>query len=169
MPTGLKIGLGILAGCGCLGLGTVLLGTIAAIALPFFLTKRHVIRAPEAKTYIGSLNRANQAYFLENGQFTDNLEALQIGIPAETENYRYDLQLLANELPSVIATATPKQNTQSAMTGAVFALPMDNEDDLISTTVICQSLELGSAPPDAPKAPETLDQPIQCPPGSEAI
>ena len=55
----------------------------------------------EAKTYIGSMNRAQQAYYLENGDFAtearmitiadadEALSVLGLGITPNTENYSY--------------------------------------------------------------------------------
>lgn len=42
----------------------------------------------EAKTYVGSMNRAQQAYFLEKGSFTNSI-APYSEIPLETNKYKY--------------------------------------------------------------------------------
>jgi hypothetical protein len=70
------------------------LGLIAIVA-PAFLgsfscgTKA---RSSEAKAYVGSMGKAQQAFWLENGVLGQSIPALAIGIKEETDNYRYDLQ-----------------------------------------------------------------------------
>ena len=45
----------------------------------------------EAQTYIGSINRGQQAYFLESSDFADSLDKLGLGIQEETDNYKYEI------------------------------------------------------------------------------
>ena len=89
----------------------IIIGILAAIALPSFLNQANRARQSEAATYIGSMNRAQQAFYLENSRFTDDLGALGLGISAETEFYNYEIDgsQLA-ETPSVVTNqAQPKQ------------------------------------------------------------
>jgi type IV pilus assembly protein PilA len=67
----------------------IIIGILAAIALPSFLNQASKARQSEAKTYVGSMNRANQTYYLEKQQFGPNLGALAVGIAFTTENYGY--------------------------------------------------------------------------------
>lgn len=70
----------------------IIIGILAAIALPSFLNQANKARASEAKTYTGSMNRAQQAYILENPEFvTDqaDIPKLGLGIKTQTENYTY--------------------------------------------------------------------------------
>lgn len=69
----------------------VIIGILSAIALPSFLNQANKARQSEAKTYVGSINRAQQAYFTEYGQFGANMEALDAGIDLETQNYEYTI------------------------------------------------------------------------------
>jgi type IV pilus assembly protein PilA len=47
----------------------IIVGVLAAIALPSFLNQIGKARGSEAKSTLGSVNRAQQAYRLENGTF----------------------------------------------------------------------------------------------------
>jgi type II secretory pathway pseudopilin PulG len=47
----------------------IIIGILAAIALPSFLNQANKAKQSEAKTYVGSMNRGQQAYFLENDTF----------------------------------------------------------------------------------------------------
>ena len=67
----------------------IIIGILAAIALPSFLNQAAKARQSEAKTYTGSMNRSQQAYYLEKQQFAPNLSALAVGIAFTTENYGY--------------------------------------------------------------------------------
>jgi type IV pilus assembly protein PilA len=68
----------------------IIIGILAAIALPSFLNQANRARQSEAQTYVGSMNRAQQAYYLERTQFSGNLGALGLGIPETTQYYRYE-------------------------------------------------------------------------------
>lgn len=67
----------------------IIIGILAAIALPSFLNQAAKARQSEAKTYVGSANRAQQTYYLEKQRFADSLENLAIGIAQTTANYAY--------------------------------------------------------------------------------
>ncbi|MHC5598676.1 MAG: type IV pilin-like G/H family protein [Nostoc sp.] len=67
----------------------IIIGILSAIALPSFLNQANKAKQSEAKTYTGSLNRAQQAYYLENTAFSTQISALGLGILSETVNYQY--------------------------------------------------------------------------------
>ncbi len=111
----------------------IIIGILSAIALPSFLNQANKAKQSEAKTYIGSMNRAQQAYYLENGNFAFNgsdaslttdalaFSALGLGITPETENYSYaigGITGLAAGSSAVNNTATPSVGLTPA-TGAV--------------------------------------------------
>ncbi len=66
----------------------IIIGILAAIALPSFLNQANKARQVEAKTYVGSMNRAQQAYYLEETEFAPGIEQLELGI-SESQNYTY--------------------------------------------------------------------------------
>ena len=70
----------------------IIIGILSAIALPSFLNQATKARQSEAKNYIGSINRAQQAYYLENNNaFTTSVVVLALGIKTQTENYKYEI------------------------------------------------------------------------------
>ncbi|MGC1217560.1 MAG: type IV pilin-like G/H family protein [Phormidesmis sp.] len=71
----------------------IIIGILSAIALPSFLNQANKAKQSEAKTYTGSMNRAQQAYYLENSEFTEELPTLGLGIQPSTENYSYSITL----------------------------------------------------------------------------
>jgi type IV pilus assembly protein PilA len=55
----------------------VIIGVLSAIALPSFLNQSAKARGSEAKANLGSMNRAQQAYRLENGTFASSINSLK--------------------------------------------------------------------------------------------
>jgi type IV pilus assembly protein PilA len=69
----------------------IIIGILSAIALPSFLNQANKAKQSEAKQYIGSMNRAQQAKFAEDGNFKSAVIDLGIGIKTQTSNYTYTI------------------------------------------------------------------------------
>ena len=67
----------------------IIIGILAAIALPSFLNQANKARQSEATTTVGAINRGQQAYNLENQFFSKSIRGLGIGVQADTNNYEY--------------------------------------------------------------------------------
>jgi type IV pilus assembly protein PilA len=69
----------------------IIIGILAAIALPTFLNQANKAKQSEAKTYLGSMNRAQQAYYMENSIFADNpnFGELGLGFASQTNYYLF--------------------------------------------------------------------------------
>jgi prepilin-type N-terminal cleavage/methylation domain-containing protein len=67
----------------------IIIGILSAIALPSFLNQAKKARQSEAKTYVGSLNRGQQAFYTENDAFTSSVDAMGVGVATQTANYTY--------------------------------------------------------------------------------
>ena len=67
----------------------IIVGILSAIALPTFLDQAGKARESEAKTNLGALNRGQQAYRLENGEFASSISDLDVGI--QNDIYSYSL------------------------------------------------------------------------------
>lgn len=70
----------------------IIIGILAAIALPAFLNQANKAKQSEAKTYVGSMNRGQQAYYLEKNEFVtqdQDFGKLGLGVATETQNYQY--------------------------------------------------------------------------------
>ena len=65
----------------------IIIGVLAAIALPSLLGQVNKAKQSEARNYVGTVNRSQQAYFLEYQKFATNLSELQVGIKSQSENY----------------------------------------------------------------------------------
>jgi len=121
---------------------------LSAIALPSFLGCSNKAKQSEAKQYISSMNRAQQAYFADKGAFSNSLTALGLGIKTQTINYNY----------SAIATKTAafsygvsRSNNLRSYVGAVFLLPVSQAANDAKTTVsiLCETntFERNTQPP----------------------
>ncbi|MBE9007170.1 prepilin-type N-terminal cleavage/methylation domain-containing protein [Fortiea sp. LEGE XX443] len=67
----------------------IIIGVLAAIALPSLLGQVNKAKQSEARNNVGAINRAQQAYFLEAQTFSTDLSQLGIGIRTQTDNYDY--------------------------------------------------------------------------------
>ena len=73
----------------------IIIGILAAIALPSFLNQANKAKQSEAKTYVGSMNRAQQAYYMEKSSTfapQASFGELGLGIQADTTNYSYKIE-----------------------------------------------------------------------------
>ena len=109
-------------------------GVLAAIALPSYLSQANKARQTEAKTYVGTINRGQQVYFLEHSAF-GTLADLEINIPPSTGLYNY---ASAPEVGSVAAhtTATPRFTSTAAYSGRVWIISASGS----TTSVLCENL-----------------------------
>jgi len=72
----------------------IIIGILSAIALPAFLNQANRARESEARSTLGSINRSQQAYRLENAEYADNFTDLQTAVASfdlDQENYSYDI------------------------------------------------------------------------------
>ncbi len=97
----------------------IIIGILAAIALPSMLNNASRAKEGEARTYSGAVNRAQQVYRLENPTFAGSLTDLQINVPASTQYYDYSISQHTSTLGEY--QATPKQPDLAAFTGCARA------------------------------------------------
>jgi prepilin-type N-terminal cleavage/methylation domain-containing protein len=98
----------------------IIIGILSAIALPSFLNQANKARQSEAQTYVGSINRGQQAYYLEQGDTFGNLSDLELGI-SDTENYTYASVPSGSGLTAeALTTADPGSSALKGYAGLVF-------------------------------------------------
>jgi type IV pilus assembly protein PilA len=120
----------------------IIIGILAAIALPSFLNQANKARESEAKTYVGSMNRGQQAYYLENGEFSSpgstSIGTLGLGIQSQTRNYIYDI---AGGLATKKVTnqALPQQDAVKAFIGGVALGTITATSEATTLAVLCQA------------------------------
>ena len=132
----------------------IIIGILSAIALPSFLNQANKAKQSEAKTYVGSMNRAQQAFYLEKGRFTDSTSDLGLGITTETANYSYSIDLSANTVSSNGSVATNKAQAKGealkGYAGGVALADVSGTTDKTTIGVLCEADAAGTgAPADA--------------------
>ncbi|MGD1905173.1 MAG: type IV pilin-like G/H family protein [Leptolyngbyaceae cyanobacterium] len=89
----------------------IIIGILSAIALPSFLNQASRAKESEAKVYIGSLNRGQQAYRLEHSSFANDLSLMEVGVSTSTDFYNYSLVTSGTDGDSaeMLATSTDQE------------------------------------------------------------
>ena len=68
----------------------LIIGILAAVALPQYQKAVYKARYTQGITWVESIWQAEQRYFLANGNYTDDVEELDIDVPAATSYTRED-------------------------------------------------------------------------------
>ncbi|MFQ4139578.1 type IV pilin-like G/H family protein [Nodosilinea sp. PGN35] len=114
----------------------IIIGILAAIALPSFLNQANKARQSEARTYVGSVNRAQQAYRLENPVFAPNISTLGIGIVEDTTYYAYSV--VAAGAGGTYTNGTSKDVGVKSYQGVV-QLKQQTGQEATSIAVLCEA------------------------------
>jgi type II secretory pathway pseudopilin PulG len=162
---GVPVFVWILGGCGCLGAGAFVILILAAIALPSFLNQIGKARGSEAKSILGTVNRAQQAHYLEKGSFAKSLDKLDARFSPKYFSYKV---VTSNPKLDAFTTATPivpDQNLKSYV-GFVFLI-----DPATSNVIsgVCESNEPSQKPLDPPLPPLSPGAAVECLPGSSLV
>lgn len=135
----------------------IIIGILAAVALPSLLSQTNKAKQVEARNSIGAMNRAQQAFYLEAGKFTDQMTSLGIGQKEETVNYTY--KVIGGEAAGQ-NKATAKIETLKGYTGGVFATAAAAGAESVTSAVVCEAKDAGKAEPkDAVKPADAAKQP----------
>ncbi len=124
----------------------IIIGILSAIALPSFLNQANKAKESEAKQYVGSMNRQQQAYFLEKDEYTTNIAQLGLGIASETENYVYGISSNANTGVTNYGDGASKSDTLRTFIGGVQAARIGAASEATTLAVLCQTDEVNSVP-----------------------
>lgn len=119
----------------------IIIGILAAVALPSLLSQTNKAKQVEARNNVGAMNRAQQAVYLEQNQFATNMPQLGVGIPTATTNYKYGFQKTGDTNVANIATAR-KANLKPYV-GLVWTQTINNQ----STTqaLLCEQTNPATA------------------------
>lgn len=136
----------------------------------------------EAKQFIASINRGQQAYYAEYGKFSDDITQLDLGLADQTEDYDYTLassmgpvqtsynQRESAQFESAIAIAKPyDMNTGKSYTGAVFAYKEKGSDMVTTIAAICESDRENATYAETWNPPTFDAKEIKCPPGTTML
>lgn len=162
-------------------------GALVSLMLPFYDFECHCFFSGDShqklKTAayhnLGSISRAQQAYFLERKEFATHFEDLQVGINPDTEDYRYQILEPMVPVPSIdyplpkppgdrvfaIAQSKNSRLNPSYLSG-VFVISDPNPSERTTAFVICRTkLE----PSSLSQLPRRVGDEIICPPGTQTV
>ena len=129
----------------------IIIGILSAIALPSFLNQAKKAKQSEAKTYVGSMNRGQQAFMTENDMFTTSIDAMGIGISTTTANYTYTATSNATDGPGGLARSTNSSATVVASSGLknygglVYLKQIGANSELTSLAYLCENNDIAVA------------------------
>jgi len=125
----------------------IIIGILAAIALPSFLNQSNKAKQSEAKTYVGTLNKGQQAYYTEKNRFGSDVAILGVGVKTITENYNYLSQgTTAATVTGNFATSTGTARAVAlrGYAGRVQLHTVVSTSDVTSLAVLCEANQAGT-------------------------
>ncbi|NJK60223.1 MAG: prepilin-type N-terminal cleavage/methylation domain-containing protein [Oscillatoriales cyanobacterium SM2_1_8] len=133
----------------------IIIGILAAIALPSFLNQAQKARQSEAKTYTGSMNRSQQAFYLEKQTFAATIGFLGLGINTQTDNYKYGIdvatQIAKDTTPANVANNTWVNNygvqratTLKGYAGTTWVGQTQSGDEANTLAILCENTQTGA-------------------------
>jgi type IV pilus assembly protein PilA len=124
----------------------IIIGILSAIALPSFLNQANKAKQSEAKTYVGSMNRAQQAYYLEKGEFVSggaatDFSKLGLGVATTTGNYTYKITNGGTGISTVenIASVNNATGSVKAYLGGVSVSTVKGTNEASTLAVLCEA------------------------------
>jgi type IV pilus assembly protein PilA len=131
----------------------VIIGALAAIALPSYLNQVAKARGSEAKANMGSLNRSQQAYRWEHGRFTNQLNNLDVKL---TNKY-YNYSIVSGDTNDTRAITISQQPDLKVSSGAV------SQNNDVFSQIICESVNTQSINTSAAIPTGGSGLPLGCP------
>ena len=137
----------------------IIIGIVSALALPSFLNQAAKAEQSEAKTYVGAIIRAQQAYRLENKSFAPDITTLQIGLPTDTLSYTY---ILTNNDNTALVNANSKDAQQlRSYAGGVIVV-----ESGLTVAIACQTTGVTNVAPNVNLNPNAG---ASCPPPGQVM
>ena len=125
----------------------IIIGILAAIALPAFLNQANKAKQSEAKQYVGALMRSQQAYFLEKSAFTEDVKYLAKPVSTQTDNYKYPMDVTnggATDETVNVHGESLKAALKSYVGGVSLAQVTDTSE-ATTAALLCESAAPGAA------------------------
>lgn len=141
----------------------IIIGILAAIALPSFLSQANKAKQSEGKQYVSSLNKGQQAYYAENTKFGSTVAELGIGLKTQTSNYIYSIPTPTGSQANSLATPL---NTEAlkGYAGGVGLVAVAGADAKTTQTILCETTAPGT-----PGNPGNDGTDVTCPSGMTVV
>jgi prepilin-type N-terminal cleavage/methylation domain-containing protein len=120
----------------------IIIGILAAVALPSLLSQASKAKQVEARNNVGAINRAQQAYFLEAGRFGAYTE-IGVGIQTQTTNYKYTFDQTAPTTAnsSVATRASTITKGLKPYTGLVWSQIDPTTSESTTRALLCEEIK----------------------------
>ncbi|MFM2429475.1 MAG: hypothetical protein RLZZ511_688 [Cyanobacteriota bacterium] len=128
----------------------IIIGILAAIALPSFLNQANKAKQSEAKNYVGTLVRTQQAFYLEKSGFATSFEQLAKPVPSDTTNYGYTITGGGSNATSVSVLGTSKKVALKGYGGATVVTQSGSASEANSVGGVCEANVAGTGAPPTP-------------------
>lgn len=114
------------------------------IFVPSFLSWANNVKQGEAKQYVSSLNKGQQAYFAQNSSFSNSVAALELGLRTETNQYKYSTR---STKTAAFNYAVAKKPELKSYFGGIFLVPIPankldpnaRRDEMTTVSIFCQT------------------------------
>ncbi|MCL1466809.1 type IV pilin-like G/H family protein [Argonema galeatum] len=121
----------------------IIIGILAAIALPSFLNQANKGKQAEAKQYTSSVNKGQQAYYTEFGSFVTGTDdpawnSLGVGIKTQTTNYAY--KIVANAVQADVLATQNGDSLKKALKPYTGGVRLVGTGDKTTQAVVCEGL-----------------------------
>lgn len=128
----------------------VIMAVLASIALPSFLNQAARSKQARALMYVGLINRAQQAFFVENDRFANSIAELGFASGNAPPDYTYTVTSQIEGIKVTQTQAIPTNLALRGYAGLVFTT-VDPSGGARLATVICQG-DTATAPSPTPVA-----------------
>jgi hypothetical protein len=112
----------------------------------------------EGKNYVGTINRAQQAFHFERNYFARSMNDLDLNL----ESKYYQIAIAKAKINEAYTTATSKESGLKSYTGTIFYIQSTRK----YYTAICETNEPSNIPP---SLPWLEGEEIHCPAGSSLL
>ena len=117
----------------------------------------------EAKTYVGSMNRAQQAFYLENSRFATRFRDLGLGPRDTTTGFQYSIE---SSTEHSFQYAIARDNSLTSYVGAVIIGTASN-GEMTTLAILCENDRPGILRPPAPIITPRVG--MTCAPGTTPV
>ena len=128
----------------------IIIGILAAIALPSFLNQANKAKQSEAKQYVGSLMRAQQAYYLEKSTFASDTNVLGRPVVSDTDNYTYPMTIAApNTVTETVNIKGKNKATKPSLKsyiGGVALITVTATSEATTGALLCEAIAPNTDP-----------------------
>ena len=137
----------------------IIIGILAAVALPSLLSQANKAKQVEARNNVGAMNRAQQAFFLEKSRF-GAYDELGVGIQTQTTNYEYTFSppAPANTDTGIAILASTLTNGLKPYTGLVWTAVDATTSQSTTRALLCEE----TLPTATPSGPSVTGAATEC-------